>query len=111
MMAYLKPKSGQSTMEYAVLIIIIIAALIAVLTYIKRGVQGRMKQSADDIGDQYSPGNTNVVKQTRTVSNEQQRFGGALGQGAQETKMLAPENTRTEMRKAIVNADFEYYGQ
>ena len=55
-------KRGQSTIEYAVLIIIIIGALLSIQVYIKRGVQGRLKQAADDIGDQFSPGNTNVVK-------------------------------------------------
>ena len=48
-------KRGQSTIEYAVLIMLIIAALITVGTYFRRGVQGRWKQAVDDLGQQYDP--------------------------------------------------------
>ena len=54
-------KKGQSTLEYAILIIIIIGALLSIQVYIKRGVQGRLKGAADDIGDQFSGGNTNYI--------------------------------------------------
>jgi len=39
MLQYLNQKKGQSTLEYAVLIVVIIGALLAIQTYIKRGVQ------------------------------------------------------------------------
>ena len=68
-------KKGQSTLEYAVLIVIIIAALLAMNQYIKRGLQGRLKSATDDIGDQFSPGNTNVTKTITTGVNEVQQFG------------------------------------
>ena len=58
---------GQSTLEYAILVVIIIGALLAIQTYLKRGVQGKLKSSADDIGDQYSPNNTNTLIKTKTV--------------------------------------------
>ncbi|MBI3314567.1 MAG: hypothetical protein HYZ86_01315 [Candidatus Omnitrophica bacterium] len=63
MLTYLNQKTlrGQSTLEYAVLVVIIIGALLSIQFYIKRGVQGRLKSAADDIGDQYSVGNTNVI--------------------------------------------------
>ena len=48
-------KSGQITIEYVVLIIIIMAALVATGAYIKRGIQGRWKEAVDDLGDQYDP--------------------------------------------------------
>ena len=57
MFLYLNRK-GQSTLEYAVVIAIIVAGLIAMQAYIKRGVQGRLRQASDDIGEQYSPGQT-----------------------------------------------------
>ncbi len=57
-------KRGQSTLEYAVLIVVIIAALIAMQVYIKRGVQGRLRESSDQIGEQFSPG---ITKSNRTV--------------------------------------------
>ena len=48
-------KKAQSMIEYTVLMIIIIAALITLNTYMKRGFQGRWKQQLDDLGDQYDP--------------------------------------------------------
>lgn len=51
-------KSGQATLEYAVVIIVLSAALVAMLIYLKRGVQGRLRSEADQLGQSYSPGNT-----------------------------------------------------
>ena len=51
-------RKGQSTLEYAILIAVVVAAAIGMQVYVKRGFQGRLKQSADSIGDQYAPGKT-----------------------------------------------------
>jgi len=48
-------KRGQSTIEYATLIIIVLGAFLAVQNYAKRGLQGRWKQAVDQMGDQYDP--------------------------------------------------------
>lgn len=53
-----KKRKGQSTLEYAVLIAIVVGALITMQIYIKRGIQGRLRSSSDDIGEQFSPGRT-----------------------------------------------------
>lgn len=63
-----KNKKGQSTLEYAILIIIIIAALLSLNVYIKRGVAGRLRSATDDIGDQFSTG-ANYYKATISVAN------------------------------------------
>lgn len=47
--------------EFTVLIIVIVSALVVMSTYIKRGFQGRWKQSVDDFGDQYDPNKVNSV--------------------------------------------------
>jgi hypothetical protein len=49
-------RKGQSTLEYAVVIAVIVAGILAVQNYMNRGIQGRLRQSANDIGDQYSLG-------------------------------------------------------
>lgn len=49
---------GQSTLEYAVIIAVIVAALLAMQVYVKRGIQGRLRTAADEVGQQYDPGNT-----------------------------------------------------
>src|SRR5512142_346668 len=54
-------RRGQSLLEYALLIIIIIAAFITMQIYIKRGFQGRWKSAVDELGDQYDPNKTNSV--------------------------------------------------
>ena len=62
-------KRGQSTLEYAVLIVVIIAALIAMQVYLKRGIQGGLREKSDQIGDQYSPGYTTTNMTTTTYSH------------------------------------------
>ena len=53
-------KKGQSALEFMVLIAIIVAALICMQSYVKRSVQGHMRNYADQVGDEdfYSPGLT-----------------------------------------------------
>ncbi|MBU1998950.1 MAG: hypothetical protein KKE64_05590 [Candidatus Omnitrophica bacterium] len=51
-------KRGQSLLEYAILFAVILSALLIMQFYIKRGYQGRLKQSADSVGQQYAPGHT-----------------------------------------------------
>jgi hypothetical protein len=99
-------KRGQSTLEYAVLIIIIIGALLSIQVYIKRGVQGRLKQATDDIGDQFSVGNTNVVKIMTTSSNTNETF----QQGESRSTLLGPEVTVDLMNSDVMNQTFEYWG-
>ncbi|MBF0523302.1 MAG: hypothetical protein HQL24_09645 [Candidatus Omnitrophica bacterium] len=46
---------GQSSLEYVVLITILIGALLSIQVYFKRGIQGRWKDAVDGLGDQYDP--------------------------------------------------------
>ncbi len=108
-METLRHGSGQSTLEYAVLVVIIIGALLSIQFYIKRGVQGRLKSAADDIGDQYSVGNTNVLKTTRTSGTSHDTFG-VGGQGISNTTLQGAETTNTVERSVIVNTQQEYMG-
>ena len=41
--------------EYSVLIIIILAVFLTMGSYVKIGIAGRWKSTADDMGDQYDP--------------------------------------------------------
>ena len=67
-------KRGQSTLEYAILVVVVIMALVAIQAYLKRGMQGRMRDSADQIGDQFSPEFTtyNYVSESHSKTNETQ---------------------------------------
>ena len=97
------------------LIIVIIGALLSIQVYIKRGVQGRLKSAADDIGDQYSVGNTNVIKTTNTHSRTKDTFGvddtGAAKQGLSKTTLLNTETTDTVEKSIVINTDREYWGK
>lgn len=57
--------AGQTTLEYIFLVVIVVAALISMQMYIKRGLQGRAKSSADDIGQQYGTTTNHWVKTTK----------------------------------------------
>jgi uncharacterized protein (UPF0333 family) len=109
MITHLNQKRGQSTLEYAVLMIVIIAALISIQTYIKRGIQGRLKSASDDIGDQYSPGNTNSLISERVESKQVQKFG-IDGQGVSSTAINGQEVTNTMSKSTIVNNERENWG-
>ena len=74
MIRLLTKKRGQSTLEYAILVVVVIMALVAIQAYLKRGIQGRMRDSADQIGDQFSPEFTeyNFTSKSHSVTNETQ---------------------------------------
>lgn len=56
----LKRIKGQSIVEYALIIAVVAAALLAVNIYVKRGVQGKLRETSDDIGAQFETHNTMV---------------------------------------------------
>ena len=73
-------KRGQTTLEVVILIGFVVAALIAMGVYMKRGIQGRLRSSTDQIGEQYSAGNT-TSDYTTSVSlkqTENMTSGGAV---------------------------------
>ena len=59
---------GQSTIEYAVVIGMAVAALLAMAAYIKRGISGKLRVAADSIGEPYEPRRTDGVSLTRATS-------------------------------------------
>jgi len=48
-------KQGQTTVEYVIIVVIVLGAFLAIQNYAKRGIQGRWKASIDELGDQYDP--------------------------------------------------------
>jgi Flp pilus assembly pilin Flp len=57
MRLYLYRKIGQSVVEYAVLLAIVATALIAMQVYLKRGLQGRIRDLANQVSpSQYEQG-------------------------------------------------------
>ena len=89
-MRRLRSKKGQSTLEYAILIAVIVGGLIAMQTYVKRGVQGRLRSSADDIGGQYSPRRVESSFTTETSSTTMETVDAGV-----TTSQAATSRTRT----------------
>jgi len=51
----LRRKKGQSTLEYALIVAVVVIALIAIVNYMGRSMKGRLKDSSDKIGKQFDP--------------------------------------------------------
>ncbi len=64
---------GQSVFEYVVLLVLVVAALVAMRIYMKRGIAGGLRQAVDSVGEQYSPrhtaGNTNLILHSNIVTH------------------------------------------
>jgi len=71
---------GQSTLEYVILLGFVIAALIAMGVYMKRGTQGQLREAADRVGQQYEAGKTTglYTVETDMVQHESLRGGGHI---------------------------------
>ena len=64
-------KKAQSTLEYTMAIICVMAALLTMQHYIKRAVEGKLREHADSIGDQYDAkhiGSSVTSRQTGTTT-------------------------------------------
>ena len=63
---------AQSSLEYAVVIVCLVAALLAMQVYVKRSMQGRLRELGDQVGQQYAPknteGNTRVNYTSTTIT-------------------------------------------
>jgi len=78
-MFYARSK-GQSTLEYVILLGFVVAALLAMGVYMRRGVQGRLRESTDQVGEQYEAGKTtgNYTTTTNLDQNEKLESGGHI---------------------------------
>ena len=83
----MRKQRGQSTLEYAVVIAVIVAALLAIQVYMKGGVQGKLRDATDQVGEQYSPtayhGKFQVVQKSAT---EETLHVGAQGKGESKSE-------------------------
>ncbi len=99
----LKNKRGQNTLEYALIIAVVIAALLTINTYLKKGVQGRLKESTDQIGKQFDPENFTTASQTEgsgeTVTDE-----------IRDVKTGTTTSTITKA-ETVTKSDYEQWGK
>jgi len=82
---------GQTTLEYAVIIAVVVAALVAMQIYMKRGIEGKLRDSTDKIGEQFEATNTDVSRNTTHVSNTVQ----TVAQGTTTVNTLSDNRVET----------------
>lgn len=68
----LKSKKGQGILEYAMILAIVVAVIVAIQIYVKRAVEGKFKQSADQIGEQFTTAETYTIETQSQSSRREQ---------------------------------------
>lgn len=93
-------KIAQSTIEYTVVFSLIVAALFGMQVYLKRGMSGKMKSSADEIGGGffYSPGATqSTIRIDTTTGTKSSSYVGDL-EGSTDYKVSVMDTNLTSSR-------------
>jgi len=98
----MKNNIGQSTLEYALIIAVVVAALMAINAYMQKGLQGRLKVSSDQIGKQFDPATFTTAYQTTNVGNST----------TTESRDIATGDTTSEVdaNQTLTNAEHEDWG-
>lgn len=86
---FIKHNRGQSTLEYALLIAAVVAGLVMMQIYLKRGVGGKLKGAADDIGEQFDPAAFNSQYNTATSTARRE----TVLNRVTRSQLTAPETT------------------
>ena len=108
MLKFLKNKKAQSVAEYVIILGLVVATVVAMQTYVKRGIQGRVKDAVDYVdnagdvegvvtfqGAQYEPYylRSDISSSQRTEEGDTYSRGGIVG------KTLTSEETETTGNK------------
>jgi len=98
-------RRAQSTLEYALIVAVVVGGLIAMQVYVKRGLQGKIKESADQIGEQYSPGYTTGVTTVTTASTTTE----SLASGVTSTSSTTTQGIVSDDTTAVYTE--EHWGE
>ena len=89
-----------STVEFTVLLAVVLAALLAMRIYAKRAFAGRLRQAVDSVGEQYDPRHTTStwtstlnsnVTSTSTMQKDVIIGGHKVDVMTSESRLTAPE--------------------
>jgi len=104
-------KKGQSTLEYALIIAVVVAGLLLMQHYVRRGYAGRLKSASDDLGDQYDPtayiGNFSINQQSTVRSTVINRATGTYHCADQISSRRGSETVTNWMANAASNTLFD----
>lgn len=93
MFPVINKREGQSVLEYAIVIGAVVIALLVMQAYVRRGLQGKLKVIADDLGQQYNPYNTTSDMSITFESDTQ----------TQTFTNVTTDDTGREKRETITN--------
>ncbi|MDP3732182.1 MAG: hypothetical protein Q8R31_04035 [Candidatus Omnitrophota bacterium] len=95
----LKKLRGQSTLEYALIIAVVVGALLAMQVYMRRSLQGKLRESTDEMGGQYSAGNVKAKYITTQTGEKKtiEKFG-VDGPGVSRTEVDTAAAVTTEAK-------------
>ena len=112
-------KKGQSLLEYGVFLAVVIAVLLIMQSFIKRGYQGSLKSSTDKIGEQFSTSGTTIkTKQTMVspqvsitdvpANEESEYFTSTLTSGGEKTTVTEQKTDSIALEKTRLS-DYSPY--
>lgn len=97
-------RRGQTTLEYVYLIGVAAAALFVMLIYIGRGMQGNIRASANQLGeDQYSPNHMQGGINETIVVDSTSTSVSSLNSGSLTKQDSSSTSTQTLMRQTNEN--------
>ena len=85
-------RQGQSTFEIALVIVVVAAAAIAMSIFMKRSVMGKLRESGDQIGGQFTPLKFTSHRETKGSGDRDETLGFS---GFAETKAVTETRTQT----------------
>ena len=78
MLRYLRNRKAQSLIEYALILGAIIVAVLFMQLYVRRAVQGKLREASDDMAPQFSPAakyNFNVTTNSKITEKMDEATG------------------------------------
>lgn len=82
-------RKGQSTLEYALIIAVVVGGLLLMQHYVKRGYSGRLKSASDEMGEQYDP---SAYSANYTI-NQSSNVAQTVNQGVSTTNHLTEQTS------------------
>ena len=104
----IRVRKAQSTLEYALLIGVVVGALLYMQNYLKRSIQGRLQTIGDQMGDQYSPHETTRNEHMLMTTSQVTEF---TTRGANSTTTTNTTDLHQEQQTSrnLTDLDNEYW--